>query len=109
MRFALRAAANDAPAEIMLYDEIGPWGVSAKAFTSILVSAGAGPVNVRINSPGGDVFDGLAIHNALKAHRGGVTTQVDGLAASAASYIAMAGDKVGMAESSMMMIHDAWA
>lgn len=108
VKLELRAATSDAPAEILLYDEIGQWGVTAKAFAATLANAGAGPITVRINSPGGEVFDGLAIYNALKAHPGGVTTQVDGLAASAASYIAMAGSTVSMAESSMMMIHDAW-
>lgn len=71
---SVRAAKADAPAEILLYDEIGYFGISAKDFVAALASAGAGPVRVRINSPGGDVFDGLAIHNALRAHPGGATT-----------------------------------
>lgn len=101
------AAKGEAPAEIQLYDEIGPWGVTAAAFTRALADAGPGPVKVRINSPGGDVFDGLAIFNALK-QRGGVEIVVDGLAASAASYVAMAGETVTMAEQSMLMIHNSW-
>lgn len=105
---AVRAATADSPSEILLYDEIGFWGVTATDFAAALKDAGPGQVNVRINSPGGDVFDGLAIYNMLLAHPGGVNTMVDGLAASAASYIAMAGDTVSMAESSQMMIHNAW-
>lgn len=103
----VRAAAADKPAEILIYDEIGFWGVTAGDFAAALKQVGAGPVNVRINSPGGDVFDGLAIHNLMRAHAGGVTTTVDGLAASAASIIALAGSSVTMADNSMMMIHRA--
>ncbi len=104
---ALFAATKDAPAEILIYDEIGFWGVTATNFAAALKDAGTGPVNVRINSPGGDVFDGLAIYNMMLAH-GNVSTFVDGLAASAASYIAMAGKTVSMAEASQLMIHNAW-
>jgi ATP-dependent protease ClpP protease subunit len=63
---------------------------------------------VRINSPGGDVFDGFAIYNLLNQHEGKVTVYVDGLAASAASVIAMAGDEIVMADNALMMIHDPW-
>lgn len=104
---AIRAAKADQPAEILLYDEIGYWGVTAGAFQQALLQAGDGPVRVRINSPGGDVFDGLAIFNALAAHKGGVETVVDGLAASMASVIALAGPMT-MQDSSMFMIHNAW-
>lgn len=105
---ALRSAAGDAPAEILLYDEIGYWGVTAKDFVLALARVGDGPINVRINSPGGDVFDGMAIYNALKARVDPVTVTVDGLAASAASLIAMAGSSVRMAAASMLMIHNSW-
>ncbi len=105
---AVRAATADSPAEILLYDEVGQWGVTAKDFMSAMASAGAGPIKVRINSPGGNVFDGLAIYNALRAHPGGVTTVVDGLAASAASFIALAGSRCEMSPQSMMMVHNAW-
>lgn len=104
----VNAATADTPAEILLYDEIGFWGISGKDFVAALAEAGAGPITVRINSPGGEVFDGMAIYNALRAHKGGVTIQVDGIAASAASYIAMAGGSVVMGEQSMMMIYNAW-
>lgn len=105
---ALLAATADTPAEILVYDEIGFWGITATDFAAAFKAAGSGPVNVRINSPGGDVFDGLAIYNMILAH-GDVTTYVDGLAASAASYIAMGGKTVNMAEASQMMIHNAWS
>lgn len=100
--------AEGKPAEILLYDEIGFWGVTAKEFTDALATAGPGPLNVRINSPGGDVFDGLAIYASLKQHDGPVNVVIDGLAASAASYIALAGDTVSIAPNAFMMIHNAW-
>lgn len=106
--FAVLAASGGAPAEILLYDEVGFWGITAKDFVLGLAQAGDGPLTVRINSPGGDVFDGLAIYNALRARSAPVNILVDGLAASAASFIAMAGSTVSMAEASMMMIHNAW-
>lgn len=105
---AVIKAQGDAPAEILLYDEIGFWGVTAKDFVQALAAAGDGPLTLRINSPGGDVFDGLAIYNALRARSAPITVVVDGLAASAASFIAMAGKTVTMAEQSMLMIHNAW-
>lgn len=105
---SVRAAAGDNPAEILLYDEIGFWGVTAKEFVLALAAAGDGPLTLRINSPGGDVFDGLAIYNALRARTAPVNVVIDGLAASAASFIAMAGDTLTMAEQSMLMIHKAW-
>jgi ATP-dependent protease ClpP protease subunit len=106
---AVRSATSTTPAEILLYDEVGPYGVTAKDFSAALASAGAGPVKIRINSPGGDVFDAMAIYNALRARTGGVTIQVDGLAASAASFIALAGSRMEMAQNAMLMIHCAWA
>lgn len=95
-------------AEIFIYDEIGYWGVEAKDFIRDLASVSAPKVKVRINSPGGSVFDGLAIYNAIASYPGEIECHVDGLAASAASFIALAGDKVVMAENSMLMIHNAW-
>lgn len=101
-------AADGEPTEILLYDEIGYWGVTAKDFVLALAAAGPGPIVLRINSPGGDTFDGLAIYNALKARTAPVTVVVDGIAASAASFIAMAGSKVTMPEQAMLMIHNCW-
>lgn len=101
-------AAVSGQTDIMLYDEIGFWGITAKDFNSVLASITTPSIRVRINSPGGDVFDGLAIYSALKEHPSKITCQVDGIAASAASFIALAADNVVMAENALMMIHPAW-
>jgi len=99
--------ARDEGVELLIYDEIGAYGVSSKSF---LVELGAldtkAPLNLRLNSPGGSVFDAVAIYNALMRHEGPVTVTIDGIAASAASYIAMAGDTVVMPENTFLMIHD---
>lgn len=96
-------------AEIWLYDEIGRWGISAKQFAQELKALGdIKHIDLRIHSPGGDVFEGLAIYNLLKNHPAKVTTHIDGLAASMGSVIAMAGDIINMPENAMMMIHKPW-
>lgn len=110
--YRIRNAAedDDGPAEILIYDEIGyGWwgGVSAQDFAKDLGAITADEITVRLNSPGGDVFDGIAILNALRSHKATITVYVDGLAASAASFIAMAGDEIVMRRNSEMMIHDA--
>lgn len=112
----LRAAADDAEAEhtISVLDVIGydPWtgdGVTAKRVAAALRNIGAEkPVTVLVNSPGGDLFEGLAIYNLLRDHKGKVTTKVIGIAASAASVIAMAGDEILIPRSGFVMIHNAW-
>src|SRR5205823_3640356 len=91
--------------DVFIYDEIGFFGVTANDFVRDLAEVN-GPVNLHLNTPGGDVFDGIAIYTALKA-RGNVTVYVDALAASAGSFIAMAGSKIVMAKHATMMIHDA--
>jgi len=99
-------AINDG-AEISIYDEIGAYGVSAKAFLADLGKLpDKAPLTLRLNSPGGSVFDAVAIYNALQRHAGTVTVSIDGIAASAASYIAMAGDEIIMPENAFLMIHD---
>jgi ATP-dependent Clp protease protease subunit len=65
-------------------------------------------INLYVNSPGGSVFEGIAIHNMLKRHKAKVNVHVDGLAASIASVIAMAGDTIFMPKNAMLMIHNAW-
>lgn len=99
---------NVAPdtAEISIYDEIGFWGITAKDFIGELKAVGDRRIVLRINSPGGDVFDGLAIYNRLRDHAPGVEVKIDGLAASVASIIAMAGTKITMAENALLMIHN---
>jgi len=105
--FGFRAAA-DGVTDILLYDEIGYWGITGKDFAMALAQIGSAPINLRINSPGGDITEGYAIYNALINHPAPVTVTVDGIAASAASFIAMAGMPLRMAETSMMMIHKGW-
>ena len=90
-----------------IYDEIGAHGVSAKGFLAELGALPEGtPIDLRLNSPGGSVFDAVAIHNAILRHEGTVTVWIDGIAASAASYVAMAGDEIVMPENAFLMIHD---
>jgi len=98
---------TDAPAEVWIYDEIGYWGTPASDFCKALAELDAEEITVRINSPGGEVWDGLAILNALRDHPATITCKVDGIAASAASFIAQAGDRIVMGRQSQMMIHDA--
>lgn len=90
--------------EILLYDRIE--APTAKLVRDRLAAAGRGPVDVRIHSPGGSLFAGMAIHAALTAHPGRVIVHIDGTAASIASVIAMAGDEIRMAENAFFMIHD---
>lgn len=103
--------AQEQVTRVDVYDDIGgDWlfgGVSASDFASKL-SGVTGALEVHINSGGGDVFDGIAIGNAIRAHKGPVTTVVDGIAASIASVIFQAGRKRVVADGSMLMIHDAW-
>lgn len=105
--------AGSKTAEVFLYDEIGSGffdsSVSAKQFADDLKAMGkVDRINVRVNSPGGDVFDGLAIYNTLKRHPAYVAMDIDGMALSIASIIVMAGDEINMAKNAMMMIHDPW-
>lgn len=98
-------------AEVLLYDEIGGWfGVDAKQFATDIADLDVTDLTVRMHSPGGDVWDGLAIMNSLKRHKARVTVVVEGMAASAASFIAVgAADELVMAPHSELMIHDAMA
>lgn len=93
-------------AEVFIYDEIGGWGINAAQFIGELKALTGKALTVRIHSPGGSVLDGHAIFNALLRHEGGVTIQIDGLAASMAGVIAMAGKPVRMAENAFLMIHN---
>lgn len=94
----------DGPTQLYIYDEIGFSGITANDLIADMAGV-AGPIDVRLNSPGGEVNDGLAIYNFLMA-REGVNIYVDGIAASIASVIAMAGDKVFIAPSAQMMVHN---
>lgn len=95
--------------ELMIYDEIGGWGISAQQFARELAGLGrVTTINARIHSPGGDVFEGMAIYNLLKGHPAHKICHIDGLAASMASVIAMAFDEVIMPANAMIMIHKPW-
>lgn len=96
--------------DIYLYGELGPsyWGlIDASSIVDALPKSG--DVTLHINSPGGDVFEGVAIYNRLRKYKGGsVRVEIDALAASAASLVAMAGQEIEIAENAMMMLHDPW-
>lgn len=98
-------------AEIWIYEQIGEdwWsgeGITAKGFQKELSAIKAKEIDLHINSPGGNVFDGITIYNLLKQHPAKITTYIDGLAASIASVIALSGDSVTMAENALWMMHN---
>lgn len=99
------------PVEILLYEPIGETygGRSAREFADLVKQNKSAPLVLRINSPGGDYHEAVAIYNQLRAHRPGVTVHVDAEAASAASLVAMAGAKILMARGSHLMIHEPWS
>ena len=110
----LEADVEDGVASLRLYDPIdsygGDWGVSAKEFVKALdaLPDDTATIHLHINSPGGEVYEGVTILNALRNHKARVVAIVDGLAASAASFVAAGADEVIMGRNSQMMIHDAW-
>ncbi|MEY3726449.1 MAG: ATP-dependent Clp protease proteolytic subunit 1 [Chloroflexota bacterium] len=107
--YALSARAEVRQTEISIFDEIGYYGVSAKQFITDLKRVPADhEIVLKIHSPGGEVFDGNAIFNALKRHPGGVTVEIEGLAASMATVISLAGAPVKMAANGFYMIHNPW-
>lgn len=105
-----KGAGQKKVAQVRIYDEIGPWGKTAKQFCEELDAAvvGASKIVVPINSLGGDVFAANAIFNELMRHELPLETRVDGVAASAASLIFMAGDERIMPENATLMVHNAW-
>lgn len=109
---AAAAKGVQSAAEILIYGDIGEtwWSesVSAANFVRELVALSVEAITIRINSYGGSVVDGIAIHNAIKRHPAQVTTCVDGIAASIASLIAMAGDTRDISENAMLMLHAPW-
>jgi len=94
---------------VYIYDEISWFGISAEQFVKDLNALKSKIINIRINSPGGSVFDGTAVFNAIKQHKSKTITHIDGLAASISSVIALASDEVRMAENAFLMIHDPWS
>ena len=97
---------GDKSATVRIYDTIGFWGTSAADFAEQLAELDVDVIDLRLNSGGGSVFDGVAIHNTLLTHRARVDVTVDGIAASIASVIAMAGDTVTMGQGTRLMIHN---
>ena len=95
-------------ADIYIFDEIGTYGVTAQDFISEIKGLKDMPINLRINSLGGDVFDGMALYNVIKRREAKTTVYIEGIAASIATIIALGADEVIMAENSLFMIHNAW-
>lgn len=110
--YEIKSEASKDSADIYIYDQIGGsfWseGVTAKQFVKDLKALDVKTINLHINSPGGSVFEAMAIYNALKDHPATVISNIDGLAASAATFVSLAGDTVKMAENAMFMIHNPW-
>lgn len=102
-------ASDDEEATVYLYDAIGGWyGIEAQQFVKDLNAITASTIHLRINSPGGDVFEARAMATAIKAHPAKIIAHVDGLAASAATYIAVSCDEVEIAKGGFFMIHNGW-
>lgn len=94
--------------DVYIFDEIGNFGVSAQSFIEEIKSHKNSPMNIHVNCVGGDVFEGMAIYNVIKKRTAKTTVYIEGIAASMGSVIALAADKVIMAENSLFMIHNAW-
>tara|TARA_R100001132_G_C3270471_1_gene92637 strand:+ start:396 stop:1463 length:1068 start_codon:yes stop_codon:yes gene_type:complete len=94
--------------DIYIYDEIGSYDISAKSFIEEIKGTKGKTLNTHINSLGGEVFDGMAIANAIKSHKGKTRSYIEGIAASISTVIALAADEVYMSENSLFMIHSAW-
>jgi ATP-dependent protease ClpP protease subunit len=106
--FNFKNQANSDATDVYIFDAIGGWfGVTPQEFVDEIKKISTPKINLHLNTPGGAAFDGVAIYNSLRHHPAQVITYVDGLAASAGSFIAQAGDEVYMSLGSMMMIHDA--
>lgn len=101
--------ATSKEATVYLYDEIGWFGIEAESFVKDLNNIKSPTIHLRVNSPGGAVFDGTTIYNAVKQHKSRVIGHVDGLAASISSVVVLACDEVRMAENSFLMIHEPWS
>lgn len=104
----VEARKTNGEVEILLYAEIGYFGIMAEDFKAMLDDAAGAPIVVKINSPGGDVFEAAAMFNDLLAYKNTVRVEIVGLAASAASFVAMAADEISMPDNAMMMIHRAF-
>ncbi|WP_445677595.1 ClpP-like prohead protease/major capsid protein fusion protein [Pseudomonas putida] len=107
--YTLRASSQRGVVDLMLYGEIGAWGISANQFARDLKALGdVSQINLHVHSPGGDVFEGMAMYNLLRNHPARVEGTVDGLAASMGSVILMAADVIRIPENAMIMVHKPW-
>lgn len=107
-RFEVKAETNG-DATVYLYDVIDNWfGINSEEFAKQLLAIDASTIHLRIDSPGGDVFDARAIYTQIKQHPARVVAHIDGLCASAATYIALAADEIEMTDGAMFMIHKGW-
>lgn len=105
----IRSEMTDNEAHIYIYDIIdSDWGASASGLVAALDAAGEKPVCLHINSPGGDAFEGKAMASVISGHKAKVTCCIDGIAASAATTVALAADEVCITENGLFMIHNAW-
>jgi len=107
--YRIEAKGKQDETTVYLYDEIGWFGISAEDFVKDLNKIQSETIHLRVNSPGGSVFDGTTIYNAIKQHKSKFIAHVDGLAASIASVIVMGADEIQMAENAFMMIHEPWS
>ncbi len=107
--FAMGASDSPDCTDVMIYDDIGGYGVTAEAFVSQFNAIKTPKINVHLNTMGGGVFDGLAIYRAMEQSKANVTAYVDSIAASIGSIIALGADSVCMAANSFMMIHSPWS
>ena len=106
---AVRSQATEEGVAIYIYDVIDPyWGACATDLVAALTAAGGQPVELHINSPGGDAFEGRAMAAAIANYDGPVEACIDGVCASAATTVALAAKSVCMVEGSLFMIHNAW-
>jgi ATP-dependent Clp endopeptidase proteolytic subunit ClpP len=106
--YNIKSKASKDVTDVYIFDEIGTFGVNAQGFIEEIKSFKDSPINLHINCVGGDVFDGMAIYNIIKKRTATTTVYIEGIAASMGSVIALAADKVVMAENSLFMIHNAW-
>ena len=106
--YDIQSKVSDKVADVYIFDEIGAFGMNAQSFIDEIKGFKDSPLNLHINCVGGDVFEGMAIYNILKKRTAETTVYIEGIAASMGSVIALAADKVVMAENSLFMIHNAW-
>ena len=106
--YDIQSKTSNKVVDVYIFDEIGTFGINAQNFIDEIKGFKNSPLNLHINCVGGDVFEGMAIYNILKKRTAETTVYIEGIAASMGSVIALAADKVVMAENSLFMIHNAW-